>query len=346
MNKQLKLGIVVLLTVAAAIWGMQYLKGYNLLKDDLVYHARYKHIQGLVEANPVQFQGFKVGQVSTIKIVTDTATGESYVDVSFMITDENIKITDSTIARIISSDLLGARAINIEQNNKGKELPNGSLVQGSVQQELTEMINAELQPLKNSVAKLIESAEQLVGSFGTVMNDDTKNSLLDAFERIPHAIRNLEKATQTIDTTIGESQSKIRIILANVESISENFKNNNSKISAILSNLNGVTDSLAKSNLKQTILDVSTTLSNTNVILEKINKGEGTMGLLLNDKKLYNELTTTAARLNILIRDINTNPQKYINMSLLDFRRNTGNFDPDSGTVKEQIKQDSLIMKD
>ncbi len=345
MSKQIKIWALVIVTVGLAAWGARYLKGYNFFADEVIYHARYDNIQVLTESNPVYYQGMKVGQVSEITIVYDTLQKKNVIDVSFIVSNKSVNISDSTIARIAGDGLLGSRCIKLDKVGSGKSLPNGGYVVGEIEKELQEQISEMLLPLKRSSEKLIGSAEQLIASFGAVMNEETKQNLMEAFRTIPHTIKNLENATLTIDTTVKVSGEKMKAIFANIESITKNLQHNNGKITSILSNLDAISDSLARSNFKETILTVTKTLKTTDTILGKINKGEGTIGQLVNNERLYNELTLASARLNMLIIDLQENPQKYINLSLVDFRGTHKQAENDSVFVIEQLRRDSVIIK-
>lgn len=345
MSKQLKIWTLVILSVGLALWGARFLKGYNFFADEVVYHARYENVQGLTESNPIYFQGLKVGQVSEVVIVFDSLLQRNVIDVSLLVTNKSVSMSDSTIARIGGDGLLGSRCVRLENVGSGKLIPNGGFLLNGVEKDLQVQISEMLLPLKNSTEKLISSAEVLITSFKSVMNEETKENLLEAFRTIPQTIKNLENATLTIDTTVKVSGEKMKAIFAHVESITKNLQQNNGKITSIMSNLDDITDSLAKSNFKETILTVTSTLKKTDTILGKINRGEGTMGQLINNDRLYNELTLASVRLNMLINDLQENPQKYINLSLVDFRGHHKQAENDSVFVIEQMRRDSVIIK-
>ncbi len=343
MKKELKIGIIVVITLACAYWGFTFLKGFDMFSEESVYHAKYDNIQGLEVSNPVKYHGLKVGQVSAISLSHDSIGGNGAVDVTFIINNKDIHITDMAIARIISSDLLGSRAINLERLDSGNVVQSGAYIAGGVEKDLQTQVAEEILPLKQSAQTLIKSVEQLVESFKAVMNEDTKNNLIEAFASIPNTIKNIENATKTIDTTIEASADKIRGVLANVYSISANLRESNEKIKSIIDNLNVVTDSLAKANITETIMLVNKTMTKTSDILQKINSGQGTIGKLINDDKLYQELILTDARLNLLIMDIQENPQRYINLSLVDFRSHKDKFKGDSVIIQQLIQHDTTL---
>ncbi len=345
MKKEFKIGIIVVVTILAAYWGINFLKGFDMFSKEAVYHAKYANIQGIEVSNPVIYKGLKVGQISSITLTLDSAGAIGFIDVAFVLSNKNVFITDSTVARIISSDLLGSRAISLERLDMGKTVAAGAYIIGAVEKDLQTQINEQILPLKRSAETLIESVEQLVGSFKAVMNEDTKNNLIQAFATIPNTIKNLEQATMTIDTTIKVSSDKFKGILSNIYAITANIKESNGKIASIISNLDLITDSIAKSNITETILLVNKTMLKTNDIMAKINSGQGTIGKLINDDQLYQELIMTNARLSLLIMDIQENPQRYINLSLIDFRKNKSDFVADTANIQQLLRQDSTSYK-
>ena len=115
---------------------------------------------------------------------------------------------------------------------------------------------------------------------------------------------------------VGKQKSHLANIINNVESISKNLKQNNENITDILVNFSNLSDSLAKAKIPTTINKVNKALEDINFVLEKINSGQGSIGLLLNDKKLYNEVAKAARDLNLLLEDIKANPSKYIKVSV------------------------------
>src|SRR5690606_90654 len=126
--------------------------------------------------------------------------------------------------------------------------------------------------------------------------------------------------TQEVEELVGSERLRLANIMVNVESITTNLKNNGGKLNSILDNLDNFTDSLAHADLKETIDNAQLTLSQVEEITRKINSGEGSLGLLLNDDQLYNNLNNTSARLNTLIEDLSENPGKYLKLSIFGKR--------------------------
>ena len=149
-----------------------------------------------------------------------------------------------------------------------------------------------------------------------LLNKNTRDNLVLAIEHVKEALQNLAHTTYNIDTLVETQRMHLASIISNVESISYNLRQNNDKIKNILSNFSDISDSLAKANIPAILNNIDRTISDLDGAIRKINKGEGSVGLLLNDEKLYNEVTKAAKDLNLLLEDIKANPSKYVKVSV------------------------------
>ncbi|MBI3233982.1 MAG: hypothetical protein HYZ42_08055 [Bacteroidetes bacterium] len=185
-----------------------------------------------------------------------------------------------------------------------------------LQPGLTQMIGEALSPLKAKIEKLIgvidSTASGLKGSLGSNTGNDIAKSIAD----IKQTLANLKTMSGSLSSLVGEEQSKFNQILFNVASITKNLKDNNEVLSKTLKNVKNITDSLAASDLKNTIYQTKQTLANLNEVVGKINKGEGSLGLLINDKKLYDNLQKSSDDLDKLLIDLKANPKRYVHISV------------------------------
>ena len=299
MSRELKIGLVVTGAIVLLIYGFNFLKGYNLLSPRNEYVGTYSSVEGLVEANPVILNGLKVGLVTEIKL---HPTHTDSVLVKFSL-DENIALYDSSLATIISSDLLGSKAVEIKVGvlgQSGKELLPGSFVRTGLETSLED------------VTEVIQAA----------LNEEVRDNLTKGMERIPIAIKNLENATVKIDTLVTDQSDKLANIFSNIESISYNLKQSNRDIKRIIANTADLTDSLTQSQLKLAISNTNDLLVESKEIMRKMNQSEGSLGMLLNDSTLYNNLATATASMDSLINEINNNPHKFMHISVIDFHKN------------------------
>lgn len=318
MSKELKIGVVITGAIIFLIYGYNYLKGDNLLAPRNEYFAMYKQVDGLVEANPVLLNGLKVGQINTIEIDPENIDS---VRVTFSL-DNKIKLFPGSGARIISSDLLGSKAVELSiVNRDATPLLPGSQVKGTIDKGLEGVVDDHFKPLKARIDHLIGSADSLIVVFQSVLNEDMRNSLTSSFERIPKAIQNIENATVTIDTLVSDQKEKLSNIFTNVESISNMLRKSNEDISIAISNIRNMTDSLSQAQLASAINNANNSLAQANQILEKVNSDEGSLGMLLNSTEMHDQMVKTTKSMDSLLMDLKKNPHRYMHISLIDFHK-------------------------
>lgn len=309
MSKELKAGIIVVVALSLFIFGFNFLKGRNLFTSQRVFYAEYAQVNGLVEANPILVNGYKIGQIKKLALSPDKP---GFIVVSMMVDNADIKIPKNSIAKIISSDFLGSKAIQIDLGSSAELVADGDTLKSDIEASLTQAVNNEVKPLKEKITKLVSSLDSVVAVIQVILNKDAREDILESFEGIKKSILTFEHTARTLDTLVTKEKRTISVIFSKIESITTNIANNNDKITQALNNITNITDSIAKSNLTSTINNTNKAMADVSVILDKINKGEGTMGLLVNDKKLYNELDSTSKSLGFLIRDIEKYPGLYL----------------------------------
>jgi phospholipid/cholesterol/gamma-HCH transport system substrate-binding protein len=195
-------------------------------------------------------------------------------------------------------------------------LESGDTLMALTEATLGEEVNRQILPLKKKAESLISSIDTVATIIQELLNKNTRDNLVQAIEHVKEALENLAHTTYNIDTLVETQRYHLAAIISNVESISFNLRQNNDKIKNILTNFSNISDSLVKANIPAILSNVDRTISDLDVAIEKINKGEGSVGLLLNDKKLYDEVTKAAKDLNLLLEDIKANPSKYVKVSV------------------------------
>jgi phospholipid/cholesterol/gamma-HCH transport system substrate-binding protein len=311
-SKEVKVGLLSLVAISIMIWGLMYLKGLELLKPKRTFHAYYERVNGLVKANPVTIKGLRVGQVSSLEF-SEEQPGKIKV---VLIVENDIAIPNNSIARITGGDLLGSKEVEIQLGDSKELLQDGDALQAVTDATLGEEVNQQLLPLKRKTENLISSIDTIATIIQQIMNKNTRDNLVEAVEHVKEALQNLAHMTYQIDTLIGKQKNNISGIINNMESISSNLKKNNDKINNILTNFSSISDSVAKARIPETFRLLNQTLADLNTAINKVNTGQGSVGLLLNDDKLYNEATKAAKDLNLLIEDIKAHPDRYIKVSV------------------------------
>jgi phospholipid/cholesterol/gamma-HCH transport system substrate-binding protein len=290
-----------------------YLKGTEMFRNRMIIYAVYDKVNGLVPANPVTINGLKVGQVKSLSFSKENP--RKIIAVLY-INNADYPIPVNSVARIYSADLMGSKEIDIVLGDSPVMLKNGDTLVSATEATLGESVNQQLAPLKVKAENLISSIDTLATVMNQLLNKNTRNDLVEAIEHVKETLENLAHTTMNLDTLMSSQRNNLARIINNVESISSNLKKNNDKITNILENFSDVSDSIAKANIPATFSQVNKTLADLDAVIGKINRGEGSLGLLVNDQKLYNEVEKAARDLNLLLEDIKANPKKYVKVSV------------------------------
>ena len=313
LSKELRTGLIFFIATAILIWGLMYLKGMELFKHRMIVYAIYDKVNGLVPANTVAISGMKVGQVKDLYF----STKHRGKIVAVLYISEDYPIPKNSVARINNSDnLIGGKYIEIVLGDSKEILKDQDTLTAVIEQSLGESLSQQIVPLKKKTENLISSIDTVATLIQDVLNKNTRDDLAASIHHIKDVLENLSHTTYYLDTLVGSQRNHLANIIGNIESISQNLKDNNQKINNILTNFSQVSDSLAKARIPATIGQINKAVSDIDNAVNKINRGEGTLGLLLNDKKLYQEVEKAARDLNLLLEDIKANPKKYVKVSV------------------------------
>jgi phospholipid/cholesterol/gamma-HCH transport system substrate-binding protein len=296
-TKEAKIGTAVVITLVLAYIGFNFLKGRDVFRRTYDYVVYYPATNGLVESSSVILNGLKIGQVSDISI--DPANPKS-VKVIITIT-KDYKIPTGTIANLISADLMGTKAIELEFSNANTYYNSDDVLTGQIAMGITDQII----PLKNKVDLLLSQADSVFSGV---------NNALDA-----HTVADLKQTLQNLKSISGAlaNQSKrIDYIFSDIQLFTHKLSESRETLTSAINNLNTVSDSLAKSKLKSAIANADATLSEAHIFFATVNKGEGSLGKFAKNDTLYYKMQSAAGSLDSLLKDLKANPRRYVHFSV------------------------------
>jgi phospholipid/cholesterol/gamma-HCH transport system substrate-binding protein len=308
MSKELKIGLIATFLIVLLIWGINFLKGRNILAEKNQFHAVYNEIGGLEEASPVYLNGYEVGSVKDIKLTNDNRQN---LVVTFILR-KNLKIPRRSKCIIYNADLMGTKAIKLDFSNSREYFNSGDTIPGGLEPSVTEQIYTDIQPIKSKTQNLLARLDSILQIFDAQTQEDLIQSISD----LQSTTQNLKYTSENLNQLLGKNNEKISNILTNAESVTANLKKNNAAISNSINNLSSLSDSLKQANLNTTIRHLEGTLANTDSIIRGIQEGRGSLGKLATDDSLYIQLNQTTRNLNELIIDLRKNPGKYVNISV------------------------------
>jgi len=192
----------------------------------------------------------------------------------------------------------------------------GDTLNSTSEESIKDAVSRELDPLKRKAEELISSIDTVITMLQGVFGESNQMNLARSVESIANTFKNLESTTGAIDTLLASEKARFANIVLNLQDITENLNNNEDVINEIFANFNAVSDSLAGLDFASTLITTRNTLDDFNLVIQKINNGEGTLGQLLHNDSLYIELQNSSRDLDLLIEDIRANPKKYVKFSV------------------------------
>ena len=313
LSREFKLGIYVIIATLAIYWGINFLKGEDVFSGHRVFYAVYDNTEGLLPAKPVNMNGYQVGVVDEIDMLKGTS---GKLIVTLKIFEKNLQIPLNTQAQIYNTSFLGEKSIQLILGNSSVYAESGDTLVADIQLGLSDEINKQLGPIRNKAERLLASLDTTVSLLQGFLGNENQDQFRSSFQSFRGTFNSLERSAKDIEGMIGENRKRVGQIMINLESISTNLENNNEQITSILQNFDQISDSIAKADIASTMKKLNEASRHTEEILGKINRGEGSLGKLVNDDKLYDNLEDASNSLNRLLLDIKYNPGKYVKFSL------------------------------
>lgn len=305
-SNETKVGALTIIALAMLFIGYSFLRGNDVFSSDNTYYTVYDNVDGLTTSKPVMVNGYQIGRVSQMVLMEN-----GKIQVAFKISSE-YAVPSNTIARIVSADLLGSKAIVFDLGNSSTMAKDGGILQSDVQANLLEKV----EPLQHKIENLVVKLDSVLTGVNSALNDEFQKNFRNSLRSISISLSNMEKITSDVEELMGSERLRLARIMQNVESITNNLKNNNARINSILTNFDQLSNDLSSMEIKSTVDKAHQAMQDVQFITDKINKGEGSLGLLVNDDKLYNNLNNASEELDGLIRDLKTNPGKYVRISI------------------------------
>lgn len=307
MNKEIRTGIIAIFTIVVLIYGINYLKGLNILDKNRIFHAKYDNIDGLLKGSVISLNGFNVGIVSNISLQSDNS-----LLVSVKI-NEDFDVPTNSILKISNQDLMGTKGISVILGNSDLLAKNNDTLIAEIENSLQDEVNKQILPLKNKAEGLISSVDSLMVIFTSVLNTDARKNLASSFKNLDETFILMSESMKELNKLVVTNEKNISNSIKNFESITGNISENNESIENILKKMSSISDSVSSK-------DIGDIIKNLNNITNKISVGQGNLGLLNSDDQLYRNIEKTTNDISILVEEIKKDPKKYFNFSVLGNR--------------------------
>lgn len=280
------------------IFGYSYLEGTNLLKSTRFYYAVYDDVEGLGTSSPVTINGLQVGKVTNISFLDET--GDIIVEMGI---EKEFEFSKTSYVKIYGGDFIGGKSISIVPDFKNSEIAvSNDTLEGRTEEGLLELVNEKLSPLQEKVEGTVVSIDTLMNGINRILDKETEDDIKSSIANLNQTMETLTKTAKKVDNLLNKNSSGITNSINNFEKTSDNLLK--------------ISDSLSTVEFKKMFAEVEETINNLNAVSKKINSEEGSLGLLLKDKSLYNNLDNATRELELLFEDIKENPKRYVHFSI------------------------------
>jgi len=291
MSKEIKIALVAIFGIVVLFFGMNFLKGMSIFSNDNFYYIKFKDISGLSASNPIFADGYRVGVVKNIDY---DYKNNGYIVVKFDV-DNDLRIPKGSSAEI-ESDVMGNVKMNLLlANNPRERVEPGDTILGALKGGLM-----------GKVATLIPTIQQMLPKLDSILT--SVNSLL-ADPAIAQSLHNIKNTTANLSA----SSKQLNVLMAN---LNKNVPGMMTKVNSTLDNTEKLTANLAAVDIQGTMAEVNQTLANVKSVTNKINNNKGSLGLLMNDPALYNNLNTTVKSADTLLNNLREHPKRYVHFSV------------------------------
>ncbi|MEX0635305.1 MAG: MlaD family protein [Ferruginibacter sp.] len=309
-SNETKVGAIAVVAVALLLLGFNFLKGKKLFTSSTTIYAIYNNIQGLQKSNPVLINGLQIGTVYDIR--TDKSMRNILVEINVT---KDVYIAKNSMA-VVKTNPISTSSIEIILGDAVDHLRNKDTIKtsstGGLLGNLMEKVDPVIAQLKNTMISL----DTLLLNFNTVLDPNAKGNISSALKNMNLITTSMVQSTAYLNVLLNTQTGALAKTLNNVESITGNMAMNNEKINNVMSNLDKTTSKIAELEFEKAVNTLNATLADFQKTVSKINSTDGTMGKILNDPTLYNNLASTGNKLNLLLDDVRIHPKRYVNISV------------------------------
>lgn len=317
LSKEIKTAILALSGILLFIFIFYYLKGENILDNSKKISAVYNNVEGLAPSAAVTINGHKIGKVQSIHFTNDLS-GKLNVK---MLIDSDFEFSKNSTAQLYESGLIGGKAIAIIPAFDGApNVESGDTLSSDVKPGLTDLVNQRLTPLQEKMERMMVSADTLLVNLNTLFDAQTKSNIKSSIAELSTTITSFKSTSESLNDLVVDNSSSIGQTITNFNKISDD--------------LTSLSTSLAAADFDTIMADLKSTISSFNQLLSAIENGEGSVGKLMKEEAIYNNLEGAIKQLEELLQDMKLNPKRYVHFSL--FGKKAKQYDSEGNELKNK----------
>jgi phospholipid/cholesterol/gamma-HCH transport system substrate-binding protein len=315
-RKDVKAGLIAIVSIGLLVTGINFLKGYSFFGGDAKYTAYFPNAGGLSASTSVYLNGVVIGKIISVDY-NPGGDSLSKVKMVFTVQEDDLKIPKSSVVETGSVDLLNKGMFLFMGDDLSKGYyKDGDAIQGRVQLDMFGQLKSYANPVLQKVSALVVNVDKTITSLKGFWDTTATSELKTSLEELKYAFKKFGNIADDVEGLVATEKVKLSRIMNNVESITGNLKASNDKVTKLLGNFEKISDDLVTADFKKVINNANSTIEKLNGVFAEIESGKGTLGKLLKDEKLYNELVVTNKSLQNLVDDIELHPERYIHFSV------------------------------
>jgi phospholipid/cholesterol/gamma-HCH transport system substrate-binding protein len=303
LSKEVKTGILAIGAILLLIFGYSFLKGTNLLDKSREFYVKYDNVEGLAQAAPVTINGLTVGKVQNITF----ANSKGGLIVKFSV-ESDFDFSKNSIVRIYSSGLIGGKNLGIFPKYDEYIAKSGDTLRGDIEDGMLTAVTKALGPLEKKVNNTLATVDTLLLSVNSIVDEKTRRNLQEAIVNLNTTLNSFAGVSEKLNNVLGNNTGKLDNTFTNLDKTANN--------------LSKLTDSLAQLETGKLVTDLQNVVDKMDKIVAGVDNGEGSIGKLLKDDKLYENLEGASRQLEQLLQDVKLNPKRYVHISVFG-KKNT-----------------------
>lgn len=307
-TKEVKTGFVVIITLIAFYATYNYMKGKNLFAAGNTYYVKYDNVNGLSSSKPVTVKGLRIGRVDDIRIIDDVTPIYFVATIKL---DKKISFSKNTIAQIHEPGMMSGAEVRLLLDYEGTMAVDGDTLIGDLKPSLLSSMGDDLQldQTKNKLDSLMVAVNAAASGVDNLLDNENQQSFKEILKNLDNTLISFGQTSQSLTQTSNSANAMI-------EANNEQLKSTLAATEKTMDKFGDVADKMSNLELEKIIRNFEESSNRLNQTLAKINNGEGTMGALINDKELYDNLNKTSKNLEELISDLKENPNRYVQFSI------------------------------
>lgn len=301
MKREVKVGVFAVAVLLAAWFGARFLKGSELFSNNYKYYAYYDQVGGIQTASHVMIYGVKVGSVTKVTLDEDPSKG---VELELSI-DRRYRIPADSKAKIFSNGVMGGKAVDIVMGSSPEYVDDGGTLASEVGVDIIDMAGSELEFFKEKITEVVGSLTTTLDGINSLLEENSAN--------LNSIVANVDGITASTDEILRDQKTHLKEAIASLNLFAQSLGDNTEHIDSIMGNLDAFSAQLAEADL---VSEVESTVEHLNAVLAAADAETGTVGKLLNDAELYDNLSAASDNLSLLLADLKANPRRYVHFSL------------------------------